>query len=102
MTEMGYTVRTASNGRQALEIYRDHQAQISLVLLDLIMPEMSGKVCLEELLKINPDVKVIVVSGYCSDETPGGSANLGARGFVSKPYDLDGLMSTIQKVLRED
>ncbi len=102
LAEMGYTVRTASNGRQALEIYRDQQAQISLVLLDLIMPEMSGKACLEELLKINPDVKVVVVSGYCSDETPGGSANLGARGFVSKPYDLDGLMNTIQKVLVED
>ena len=102
LTEMGYTVRTASNGRQAIEIYRDNQAQISLVLLDLIMPEMSGKVCLAELLKINPDVKVVVVSGYCSDETPGSSSNLGARGFVNKPYDLDGLLNTIQKVLRED
>ncbi len=102
LTELGYTVRTASNGRQALEIYRQNQAEISLVLLDLIMPEMSGKICLEELLKINPDVKVVVVSGYCSDETPGGPVNLGARGFVSKPYDLDSLVNTIQKVLREN
>ena len=102
LTELGYTVWTASNGRQALEIYHQNQKEISLVLLDLIMPEMSGRICLEELIKINPDVKVVIVSGFCSDDTPEDFSNTGARGFVSKPYDLDNLMRTIQKVLQEN
>ena len=102
LSELGYTVRTASNGRQALEIYQQNQKEISLVLLDLIMPEMSGRICLEELLRINPDVKVVIVSGYCSDDTPEDFSDTGARGFVSKPYDLDGLMRTIHKVLQEN
>ncbi len=54
----GYTVLTASNGREALEMFRKQKQEISLVILDLIMPEMGGKQCLWELMKINPDLKV--------------------------------------------
>ena len=68
----GYTVITAANGKEALEIYAREQSNIALVVLDLIMPQMEGKKCLEELLKINPHVKVIVSTGHSLDarETP--------------------------------
>ena len=63
----GYTVITASNGKEALEIYAREQSNIGLVVLDLIMPQMGGEKCLEELLKINPKMKVVVSSGHSLD-----------------------------------
>ena len=57
LTTLGYKVLTASNGREALAVYANVQDDVSLVVLDLIMPQMGGKQCLEELLRINPKVK---------------------------------------------
>lgn len=99
LRQAGYTVLTASNGREALEIYLRRQSDISLVILDLIMPEMGGRRCFEELLKINPDVRVLIVSGYTSGGTEKDARELGARGFVGKPYDLSELLETIRHVL---
>ncbi len=55
---------TASNGKEALELYQREGASISLIILDLIMPEMDGRKCLEEILRINPKAKVVIASGY--------------------------------------
>ena len=54
----GYTVLTAANGKEALELYNREMGKISLVILDLIMPQMGGKQCLEELLKIDRKARV--------------------------------------------
>jgi len=102
LRQAGYTVLTASNGREALEVYQEKQADVCLVLLDLIMPEMGGRKCFEELLKINPKVKVLIVSGYTSGGTEKDAVELGARGFVEKPYDLTKLLQVIRDVLDED
>ena len=64
LTSVGYKVLTASTGREALDMYTKARDEISLVILDLIMPEMGGKQCLEELLKIDPGVKVLISSGF--------------------------------------
>ena len=56
----GYTVLTAANGKEALDLYNREMGKISLVILDLIMPEMGGKQCLEELLKIDPKARVLI------------------------------------------
>ena len=102
LRQAGYTVLTASNGREALEVYQEKQADVCLVLLDLIMPEMGGRKCFEELLKINPKVKVLIVSGYTSGGTEKDAIELGARGFIEKPYDLTKLLQIIRDVLDED
>ena len=60
----GYSVLTAGSGKEGIEVYAEHKSDISLVILDLIMPEMGGKQCLEELLKINPLVKALIASGF--------------------------------------
>jgi len=97
----GYTVLDATNGREALKIYGEERKRISLVLLDLIMPEMDGKQCLNELLKINPEARVLVASGY-SAAGPTKEALVGAaRGLVSKPFDMGQLLQTVRKVLDE-
>jgi PAS domain S-box-containing protein len=97
--QAGYTVLNASNGAQALEIYMKERQRISLVILDLVMPGISGKRCLEELLKIDPTVKVIVASGLSVDSHSKTFIREGARRFVSKPYDVTHLLKTVRDVL---
>ncbi len=99
LTRAGYTVLTATNGKEALEVYRNQKNRIALVLLDLIMPEMGGKQCLEELLEINPGAKVLIASGYSPNSLTKETTEVGARGFVSKPYDIRQLLETVREVL---
>jgi PAS domain S-box-containing protein len=99
LSRSGYTVRTADTGPEALEIYRSEQENISLVILDLIMPEMSGKQCLEELLKMDPDVKVLIASGYSAEASIEEMLEAGAMGFVRKPYDFKQLLGMVRDVL---
>ena len=95
----GYTVITAANGKEALEIYAREQSNIALVVLDLIMPQMEGKQCLEELLKINPQVKVIVSTGHSLDARESLLLGALARGFVNKPYEVRQMVQTVKEVL---
>jgi two-component system, cell cycle sensor histidine kinase and response regulator CckA len=97
----GYSLLAATNGREALHVYGKELKRISLVLLDLIMPEMDGKQCLKELLKLNPGAKVLVASGYSADGSTNEALEGGARGFVSKPFDMGQLLQTVRKVLDE-
>jgi len=98
----GYKVLTAANGQEALEVYRTKKADISLVILDLIMPKLGGKQCLEELLTIDPNVKVLVASGYSAKGPTKDAIELGARGFISKPYDTKEILSAVRNVLDDE
>jgi DNA-binding NtrC family response regulator len=98
----GYHVLTAPDGREALELYRSRMDEIALVLLDLIMPEMGGKQCLEELLKINPEIKVVVASGYSVNGNIKDFVEAGAKGFVGKPYEMKELLTAVRKFLDEN
>lgn len=99
MESYQYTVFTARNGREALEIYSKYRDTISLILLDLFMPEMDGKRCLQELKRLNPEVRVIVTSGYSGTESINMMMSLGAEDFVGKPYDASHLMIRIRMLL---
>jgi DNA-binding NtrC family response regulator len=101
LTRIGYTVLTATTGKEALEIYRKHQTEISLVILDKVMPEMGGIQCFQELVKINPNVRVIVSTGLLASGTVKDAADLGARGFVQKPWDAKTFLHMVRKVLDE-
>jgi PAS domain S-box-containing protein len=95
----GYTVLTAGNGENALELYRQERARIDLVILDLIMPGMGGSKCLEELLKVDPETRVLIASGYSPDGPTKEALDTGAKGFVSKPYDTRQLLQLVRKIL---
>lgn len=99
LSEFGYTVITASNGEKALSVYRKSQMKIDLVLLDLIMPGMGGKKCLEELLKISPVAKVVIASGYSVNGQIKEALEMGARDFINKPYDINQMLKTIRSAL---
>ncbi len=101
LTNHGYTVLTAANGKEALEVYRKEKARISLVILDLIMPEMGGWECLEELLNIDPKAKVLIASGYSADAAAKSVVERGVKGFVWKPFDIKKLSQDVRRVLDE-
>jgi two-component system, cell cycle sensor histidine kinase and response regulator CckA len=95
----GYRVITASNGNEALDIYGKDHLSIDLVVLDLIMPQMSGEKCLEELVRINRDVKVVVSTGHALDAREKLLFGGVAKGFVNKPYQMKQLLEVVTRAL---
>jgi two-component system cell cycle sensor histidine kinase/response regulator CckA len=102
LTRSGYTVLTAPDGETALSIYERERTRIDLVILDLIMPGMGGRQCLEELLRINPKVKIIIASGHSPDGYPQEFLDAGAREFLRKPYKMGELLRSVRNVLDEE
>jgi PAS domain S-box-containing protein len=102
LRKAGYHLLTATNGKEALDLFEKERTQISLVILDLIMPEMGGKECLKEIRKIDPQLKILIASGLSSDPSLTESPELGARGFVSKPFRVKELLQQVRKVLDSD
>ncbi|MBY0523871.1 MAG: PAS domain S-box protein [Gemmataceae bacterium] len=94
----GYHVVLAEDGQQALEIYQKEKDRISLVILDLTMPRLSGKDTLRQLLLINPLIPVILSSGYSADHIPE-IGKEGVYGFVNKPYRPQDLTAAVRVAL---
>ncbi len=101
LTLTGYRVIKAQDGLEALNIYRWEPGAFHLVILDLIMPGMGGYECLQELVKINPCVKVIITSGYTAQITAQAVIDAGACRFIEKPYNYDQFLAEIRGVLHE-
>jgi len=99
LEKMGYVVLTAAGGRDALKVYDEQKEQISLVILDLIMPEMDGTETFYALKNIDAEVRILLSSGYSKDNKIEKLLKSGATGFVSKPFDLKGLSDSIDKAL---
>ena len=97
--DSGYEVRTAANGKEALEIYKKEKEAISLVVLDLIMPKMDGSCCLAEILQIDPKAKVLMASGYPVNWEDENTMTKGSKGFVHKPYDTKQFLATVRAIL---
>jgi len=102
----GYTVVTAGNGIEALEVYKEQRGKIALVILDLIMPQMGGKKCLEELLKMDSKVRVLISSGISSgvsdDAEIKQSTQFRLKGFVKKPFHVTDLLKAVRQALDSD
>jgi PAS domain S-box-containing protein len=98
LEKFGYRVLSAISGRKAIDIYRRRADDIALVILDFMMPEMDGSETFEELLKIDPEVKVMLSSGYSIDEKIETLLQRGLQGFIQKPFDLNVLLREIAKL----
>ncbi len=90
-----YRVLTASDGVEAVAIYAQHQQEISVVLLDMMMPWMDGAIAIRTLQKINPRVKIIAMSGLLSNQNIAESAGTGVKAFLSKPCTVRELLQAI-------
>jgi PAS domain S-box-containing protein len=97
--QFGYNVLTAPTGEKALDLYKSEYKKIDLLILDLIMPGMGGRKCLEELLKINSYVKVLISSGYSVDEQTRKAIEAGASDFIKKPWETKQILKAINQAL---
>lgn len=102
LTKAGYRVITAANGKEALGVYEARSSEIALVILDLIMPEMGGKQCLELLLSQNPSVRVAIASGYSANGPTKEALAAGAKGFINKPYNIREMLGVVREVLEAE
>jgi two-component system cell cycle sensor histidine kinase/response regulator CckA len=99
LAKFGYNVITAEDGEKAIELYKAKKDNIDLIILDVGMPGMGGQKCLDELLRINPEVKVIICSGYDISGKLKKSLESDISGLIGKPYSLKDMIKKVRKVL---
>jgi len=95
----GYRALTARDGIEAVEVYRNHRDDIDLVLLDMVMPNMGGGKTYDTLKEINPDIKVLLSSGYSIEGQATEILNRGCNGFIQKPFTIKQLSKKISEIL---
>jgi len=91
LRECGYTAILAENGHEGLELLKKEHARIVMVLLDMVMPKISGKETFIRMKQFDPDVKVLLTSGFSQNENVEEIMNLGVMGFIQKPFTLEEL-----------
>ena len=99
---MGYNVLSASDGSEAIEIYRTRHSEIDIVLLDMIMPDISGAEVFAAMKEINSSCIVVISSGYTRDIDPDELKKSGVAGFIKKPYKIAELSRTIYHLLNKN
>jgi len=99
LERLGYRAVTARSGKEAIEIYRANKNQINMVILDVIMPDMGGGETYDRLKKINPDIKVLLSSGYSINGQAFEIMNRGCNGFIQKPFNMEQLSMKIRDIL---
>jgi len=96
---MGCSVLTAKDGRKAIELYQKNQNDIDIVILDMIMPNISGSDTYDRMKEINPDIKVLLSSGYSINGQASDILNRGCNGFIQKPFNINELSVAIRQIL---
>ncbi|MCO5157308.1 MAG: response regulator [Aquamicrobium sp.] len=99
LVSRGYTVHEASSGVEALELYEELDGKVDIVVSDVVMPEMDGPTLLGELIKRQPDIKFIFVSGYAEDAFAKNLPQEAKFGFLPKPFTLKQLATTVKEML---
>ncbi|MDH3955985.1 MAG: PAS domain S-box protein [Desulfobacteraceae bacterium] len=99
LEKLGYEVLIAKSGKEAIEIYRMNQKKIDMVILDMVMPEMGGGDTYDKLRDVNPNIKVLLSSGYSIDGQASKILSRGCDGFIQKPFDIKTLSLEIRTTL---
>ncbi len=96
---LGYSVLSAGSGEQAIQLYQANRDKIAIVILDMVMPAMGGGETYDALKKLNPEVKVLLSSGYSSAGQAAEILKRGCNGFIQKPFNLNILSDKIREIL---
>jgi CheY-like chemotaxis protein len=96
---LGYTPMIARSGKEAIEIYKKNQKKINMVIMDMIIPGMSGGETYDSLKKIDTDIKVLLSSGYSISGHAAKILERGCNGFIQKPFKLRELSVKIREIL---
>jgi CheY-like chemotaxis protein len=101
LEKLGYTVLAAKNGTEAVDIFKANKDKIKMVILDIIMPDMGGGEVYDKINAINPDMKVLISSGYSVDGQAIELLERGCDGFMQKPFTLEELSGKITQILKK-
>ncbi len=96
---MGYRVLIARDGREAIEVYRKKRDEVDLVVLDMVMPNMGGGKAYDRMKEINPDIKVLLSSGFSIDSEATEILKRGCNGFIQKPFSIKKLSQKIREII---
>ncbi len=102
LEDHNYQTITASSGAEAIELYTQHQQEIQVVLMDIMMPSIDGVTAVRALTQLNPNVQTIITSGLVSSRQVAQLTTLGVREFLGKPYTANELLDVLQRVLMPD
>lgn len=100
LSDLGYDVIVTDNGEEGLKIYNQNRDNIDLVILDIVMPKMDGPQTFMEFKKINPDIKVILTSGFSYEKGISELIKSGAKGFIQKPFRSSELSKIVYDALK--
>ena len=100
LQRMGFAVLAAADGAECVRLFQEHAEEISLVLLDMSMPKMSGREAFHEMRRIRPDVPVILCSGYTERDARGRFEETDLAGFLQKPFETEALLAKLRGVLK--
>jgi nitrogen-specific signal transduction histidine kinase/CheY-like chemotaxis protein len=100
--QMGYDVLEARSGKEAIEVYKENKYNVDIVILDMIMPGMDGGRAYEQMKEINPDVKVILTSGYGPDSEVTEIKRKGCDSFIQKPFGIKELYGKIEEIIKRE
>lgn len=101
LEHLGYEVHTAGSGVEGIRMFREAERAIDLVLLDMLMPHLSGDEVFERLKEIDPQVRVVIISGFSSEDAVRRVLAAGGKAFVQKPFTIDELAVTVRECLDE-
>jgi CheY-like chemotaxis protein len=99
LKQLGYRVIACEDGDEAVEIFRERHTEITAVMLDMMMPRMSGRQTYVAMREIDPEVRVLLTTGFAHNEEVQRILSLGVRGFIAKPYELTSLSQALAKVI---
>ena len=97
----GFQVLTAPGPKEGLKLYEERGTEIGVVLLDFLMPDMTGDLVFECLRQKNPDVRVILLTG-CEDSVARKMFETGLRGLIQKPFYIDDIVNRVREELNQD
>ena len=100
LRNLGYKVLLARSGKEAIDIYKKKKDHVDMVILDMIMPEMTGRETYDRIKEINPDIKVLLSSGYSINEQATNLLKRGCDGFIQKPFNIKKLSRKIREILQ--
>lgn len=101
LKKLGYEVLTARHGKEAVEVFQQNRQKIAMVILDLIMPEMGGGEAYDRLKEIDPNVRVLLSSGYSLGGQATAILKRGCDGFIQKPFNLKDLSEKLRQIISE-
>jgi CheY-like chemotaxis protein len=99
LEELGYIVLPTMSGQEAIDIFQKSRNNIDMIIMDMIMPGMSGSETFDRLKEINPDVKILLSSGYSVDGQATNILKRGCDGFIQKPFNMNQLADKILNIM---